>query len=567
MLGLSRWLLGRGLQILVLFVVIVAILALANDLPGRITEWQREATAAESTAAALAASRTDFDRQALAAVKSADAEIARLRQASLAQLDAAERDLDARREIARGRVLDGEGLAWAVARGSSDAILASYRAQYVDLPLVDRASALVQLRQQNFRVDRDWRSLKERVATYNRDVAVFNQQVRVRNRLQAEAQAQRRNPLCRQVTVPVVCRKIVQVRRLDAELATARRQLASTAAAIERQKAAGNALKRQAEAVSDGAAIAAKASREFADKAQALAADAASRPLNQARTALQRNGAQAAWLVLLAVSAPIVFAMFRYYVLAHIAARSAPLRLRAAGPVTTGELSRVSVGVEIDRDSELLLRSGAQERAVEARVDDMLVLDWQIPLTCMAAGLVNLQRFRSDIPESIMVTGGDDDPQHEVALVRVPDGGALVLKPRALVGVIKPRAQRLGIQRCWRIFSTVSWLTLQFRYLTFSGPCTLIVQGTRGVNVAAAQDGRAISRRLVLGFDAGLGYSAVRSASFRPYLFGQSGLFEDRFAGTGSFVYQTRPAGFAQRGILGRGLKGVSDAILNAVGV
>jgi uncharacterized protein (AIM24 family) len=259
--------------------------------------------------------------------------------------------------------------------------------------------------------------------------------------------------------------------------------------------------------------------------------------------------------------------MFRYYILASFVARSAPLRLRSAGPATTVGPSRASVSVEIDRDTELLLRSGAQERTVDAKADDILVLDWQIPMSCVAAGLVNLQRFRSDGPQNIVVSGTDDDPQHEVALVCVPDGGSLVLKPRALVGVIKPRAHRLGIQRCWRIFSKVSWMTLQFRYLTFFGPCTLIIQGTRGVNVAAAQDGRAISRRLVLGFDAGLAYSPVRSASFRPYLFGQSGLFEDRFAGSGNFIYQTRPGGVAQRGIIGRGLKGVGDAILNAFGV
>jgi hypothetical protein len=87
------------------------------------------------------------------------------------------------------------------------------------------------------------------------------------------------------------------------------------------------------------------------------------------------------------------------------------------------------------------------------------------------------------------------------------------------------------------------------------------------LNPKNATDARAINKRLVLGFDAGLAYGAARSGSFRPYLFGQASLFDDRFSGAGSYIYEERPAGLGKRSIWGRGLKGIGDAILSALGI
>jgi hypothetical protein len=143
----------------------------------------------------------------------------------------------------------------------------------------------------------------------------------------------------------------------------------------------------------------------------------------------------------------------------------------------------------------------------------------------------------------------------------------MVLQPRALLGVVKDRGQRLVITRPWRVGWLISWITAQFRYIVFHGPCTLIVQGRNGVEVENAALGRMVNKRLTLGFDAGIAYGAARSASFLPYLYGQASLYNDCFNGTGSYLYEVRDAGSGKGGLWGRGLKGVGDAVLSAVGI
>ncbi|MDM7955487.1 hypothetical protein [Blastomonas sp.] len=567
MLPIMQWVLKRGFQLLALFLLIVTILALWQNLPGRVAEWQREAVAIQSTSDTLTASQGAFAQQADSAVRSADAEIERLRGATAAQLDIAARDIADRRRRTDARILSPTQLALAAAQGSSERILASYRAEYVDSPVLTRAAALVALRRQNLATAFERQSLASATAAHERQRQAFNARVRQRNALAQLARTQRRDPLCRSVAVPVVCTRVIQLRQMDSELDTARAALAASAQTLAGRRAAVRAMSLQRETVADSAQIAREANRALAQRVDALSADAASRAPNLVRSALKQHGLHAALLVLLAVLLPPVYAMFRYFVLARLIDRSTGLTLRDAGPGSAASRSETSIQVPIDSHTELLLRSGVQERAVHARADDVLVLDWSIPLTCLAAGLVNLQRFKSPQPDHVTVSAADGEQHHELALVTVPAGGAVVLKPRALIGVIKPRGERLVIERRWRFGSLVSWMTMQFRYLIFAGPCTLIVQGNRGVQVTQATDGRAISRRLVLGFDAGLAYSAVRSASFRPYLFGQASLFDDRFDGTGSYIHQPRPDGAVRRGFLGRGLKGVGDAVLNAFGV
>lgn len=157
--------------------------------------------------------------------------------------------------------------------------------------------------------------------------------------------------------------------------------------------------------------------------------------------------------------------------------------------------------------------------------------------------------------------------QHRVSAIEIPDGGAVVLQPRALLGIVRPRNQPLTITRPWRIFTLASWLTAQFRYVVFHGPCTLIVQGRNGVQIEDASRSRMINKRLTIGFDAGIAYGAARSSSFLPYLRGEASLFNDRFEGAGRYIYEQRTDSAAKGSIWGRGLKGLGDAILSALGI
>jgi hypothetical protein len=56
----------------------------------------------------------------------------------------------------------------------------------------------------------------------------------------------------------------------------------------------------------------------------------------------------------------------------------------------------------------------------------------------------------------------------------------MILRPRAIRGILQPLDRPVRITRRWRLNRLSAWLTLQFRYLIFHGPCTIVVQGTRG---------------------------------------------------------------------------------------
>jgi hypothetical protein len=133
------------------FIIVVAVLALFHDLPGRISSSKHEANEARATAMNLAAARSNFEEEAQVAVSKADQQIAVLRSAGAAELKRTESEIARRRSEARGRILNSSQIAWAAARGQTDTIVASYRAQYLELPLLDRAAALISVRLSNLR--------------------------------------------------------------------------------------------------------------------------------------------------------------------------------------------------------------------------------------------------------------------------------------------------------------------------------------------------------------------------------------------------------------------------------
>jgi hypothetical protein len=126
----------------------------------------------------------------------------------------------------------------------------------------------------------------------------------------------------------------------------------------------------------------------------------------------------------------------------------------------------------------------------------------------------------------------------------------------------------MRISRHWRLRHLSAWLTLQFRYLVFHGPCTLIVEGTRGVRLEPAADGRAINQAATLGFSAGLAYSVSRSEAFGAYLLGKQWLFNDSFrGGPGCYLYEEVPRSSPRGSLWGRGLRGLGDAALKIFGL
>jgi uncharacterized protein (AIM24 family) len=136
--------------------------------------------------------------------------------------------------------------------------------------------------------------------------------------------------------------------------------------------------------------------------------------------------------------------------------------------------------------------------------------------------------------------------------------------------VVRPAGQPVRITRHWRLGSLHAWLTLQLRYLAFHGPCRLVLKGCRGVQAVRPRPGEArlVSQAATLGFSANLDYRTTRSETFVAYLLGREALLNDLFEGApGCFVHETLPRARHRAGITGRGLEGLTDAVLKALGI
>ncbi len=278
---------------------------------------------------------------------------------------------------------------------------------------------------------------------------------------------------------------------------------------------------------------------------------------SETRRYLREAWEKTRWWIAIALASwflgPTLWALAMYYGFARLLAAGRPIRL-GPDPATLPVVreSRVSIeGAlrpgEVLRIKEKYLQASDEGIAKSTR----FVLDWSIPFTSLACGLVELVQMRH--PAKAGEPGGEyrvtlsngEDPHIEMALVEVPAGASLVLRPSFLAGVLQREADTLQIRRHWRLFRWQSWITGQFRFFEFVGPCRLIVAGSRGVRaeVLADREGQAAPARrtnqdATIGFTPNLEYSPVRAETFWSYYRGMNPLFDDRFAGRGLFVLQ-----------------------------
>jgi len=275
------------------------------------------------------------------------------------------------------------------------------------------------------------------------------------------------------------------------------------------------------------------------------------------------------------ILAPVLVKALFYFVLAPIAQRLPPVRiLPDAGAPLPPEPARsaVSVAIEVGPSEELLvLPEFIQSSSATAPKRTRWFLNPRLPFSSLAAGLVLLTRIGPEgaAPTRVVVSPRHE-PLDEVAVLELPAGAAMVLQPRSLAGVLKPAGMPVAITRHWRLASLHAWLTLQLRYLAFHGPCRLVLRGCRGVRAEQPEPGRPrlINQSATLGFSAGLDYRNTRCETFVPYLRGQEDLLNDVFSGgPGWFVYEELPTARRRGGITGRGLEGVTDALLKAFGI
>lgn len=274
-----------------------------------------------------------------------------------------------------------------------------------------------------------------------------------------------------------------------------------------------------------------------------------SEALHYLRAAWER----ARWYLLVALLTyffgPTLVKLLAYFGLAPLLSSGKPIRfendlraLPAVGP------SRVSVDAElwpgeILRVKERYLQASDEHLTRKTR----FVLDWRIPFTSLACGLIELVEMRNGraTGEARVTFSNAEDPHEELAVIAIPDGGSLILRPSFLVGVITPADQPVKINRRWVLFRWQSWVTLQFRYFEFAGPCRLVVAGSRGVRAerlvereGLTRPARRTNQHATIGFTPNLDYLPVRAETFWGYYRDMNPLFDDLFAGQGLFVLQ-----------------------------
>jgi hypothetical protein len=300
------------------------------------------------------------------------------------------------------------------------------------------------------------------------------------------------------------------------------------------------------------------------------------------------------WLILIALLSyffgPTLWSLAMYYVVAPFMSRGRPIQL-GPDPSALPEVGESHVSVEaVLRPGEVLR---IREKYLQASDEGLgkrtrFVLDWRIPFTSAAAGLVELVEMRHPLkwhghlardpshghpvrraegpepvegdahatpnptgetpvprPEYRVTLSNGDDPHIELAEVNVPAGGSLVLRPTFLAGVLQRDGDRLQIRRHWRIFRWQSWVCGQFRFFEFVGPCRLFLAGSRGVRAErlAEREGvsspaRRTNQDATIGFSPNLAYRPVRAETFWSYYRGMNPLFDDLFSGRGVFVLQ-----------------------------
>lgn len=276
----------------------------------------------------------------------------------------------------------------------------------------------------------------------------------------------------------------------------------------------------------------------------------------------------AVWALVAIILTPFAIRTLFYWVLAPLASLREPIRLLepAEAIPLPAERSAVSKGVRLGDDCELLVKQGFLQTSSQGSAKaTQWLLDASHPISSLAAGLWFLTRIRG---AGLTTVSAVRDPFAEITRLELPVGAACVLQPRAIVGVVQPIAAPLRVTSHWRLGKLNAWLTWQLRFLVFHGPADIILSGGRGVRVEPAEAGRSIGQDQLIGFSAGLSYSAGRTENFFPYLFGQEGLLRDRIAaGSGILIAEETPrAGQARTGIK-RGLEGAADAFLKVFGI
>jgi uncharacterized protein (AIM24 family) len=176
------------------------------------------------------------------------------------------------------------------------------------------------------------------------------------------------------------------------------------------------------------------------------------------------------------------------------------------------------------------------------------LLSRRFPFTSLLSGFVHdvhLHNARAG-REYRLAFAHHKNPEIEMAVVHVPEGGSLVVRPSHLAAVILPPGKKLTVHRRWQFFRWQSWLTGQLRFIEFAGPCRMVVSGRTGLKaerLIKSDDNPTpvsrTSRSKAIAFTPNLEYQVVRTPRFWNYYRWNQPLFDARFVGAGFVLTQT----------------------------
>ncbi len=473
MMTLGRNLLVWVFRHLLALVLIVIILLVGRYVVPPAAAWlQAQAEAARSVSAqksALSAARERFDAWAEVRRGEPRARSEALGRAPEAGLRAHRAEIDRSIVAQRRARLSGGQLALAAASGDSDRIFDHYRAG-AEIALLERERSLVDA----LLAARTARGGQVDLATRRRQAIIEVGESHARWRAAAdrvEALNRRpfagaRNLLCRTTRPRVGC---TNYRALEA----ARAERDAALAANRRARATIALIDGRVRTVGMARAQAADLSSAFDAQRRAITA----------RTAGLGRAARANWilwirqpvlevlpaaLLILAgvIFGPLLIKAILYFLIAPAAARRRPIRLvpnERGEALLQGECSSASQRVELTPGQELLVVPEAlQSTPHRADKATQWLLDWSIPLSSLASGMVALVRIRPRSADFVRLSA-TGDPLAEIALVTIPAGSAMVLRPRANRGLVRPLGQPTRNSRHWRLARLSSRLTLQLR--------------------------------------------------------------------------------------------------------
>ena len=251
---------------------------------------------------------------------------------------------------------------------------------------------------------------------------------------------------------------------------------------------------------------------------------------------------------------PTVRKLVLFYSVAPRIARSRALQLARSQEVfpSLGE-SRTIVETSLWPGETARVRKRFLLAVDDAAVrESRWLLSRRFPLTSLLSGFVhdvNLHNARAG-REYRLAFAHHKNPENEMAVVHVPEGGSLVVRPSFLAAVILPPGRKLVVRRRWQFFRWQSWLTGQLRFIEFHGPCRMVVTGRPGLRaerLIKSDEGAApvsrTSRNKAIAFSPSLEYRVVRTARFWNYYRWNQPLFDTCFVGVGYVLTQTTVPG------------------------